>query len=222
MKHFIFLVFLLFGLISRAQLNSKSRHFEKKVHTFNRPEIVDTSFAFLWFAEEKFGTATSVKMIIDTVLAKRLHPGIKACIAYTSYDLCTECQWGDNHELGTRNDLICLLNEALELGPQSSEFQQAFLRSWFRNDSLALEQISSCGTIPNTSTILNMPNSINVEVEEDFVIVRCNVSGYNFREQKYWEYSRKNTFKLTYYGIQVEDLYSSNVKIDYFKWEDEL
>ena len=162
-----------------------------------------------------------MKMTIDTVLAKRLHPGIKACIAFTSYDLCTECQWGPNHDLGTRNDLICALNEALNLGAQCSEFQRTFLRSWFRNDSIALEQISGCGTIPNTATVLNMPNSIDVEVVGSFVIVRCAVSGYNFREQKHWEYNRKNTFKLTPFGIQVDELFSSHVKVDYFKWEDE-
>ncbi|OIQ36777.1 MAG: hypothetical protein BM555_02060 [Crocinitomix sp. MedPE-SWsnd] len=211
----IHLLFIgLFGSFCSAQPAVKQHLQFKEKSGLYRSEIVDAIYYLLWYENSD--------LIIDADFARRLHPALKACIAYTTFDLCTECEWGEEHEIGGREGLECSMNDALGLGYQCSDFHLSFLRSWFRTDSSAINKFESCPTIPYGATVLSSAQYITVEVKRDEVVVKCKVGGYNFREQQSWEYDRINTFKIINKGVKVEKLFSSDAKIDFWDIPDDL
>jgi len=214
MKFFTLLALLLSGSICFTQPALKTHLPIKEKPSLQRTEIEDAFYVLLWYENSD--------LIIDADFVRRLHPALKASIAYTTFDLCTECEWGEKHERGTREGLECSMNDALGLGYQCSDFHLTFLRSWFRTDSSAINKFESCPTIPNGATVLSSAQYVTVEAKGVKVIVSCKVGGYNFREQQSWVYERINTFEITKKGLKVEQLFSSDAKIDFWDIPDDL
>ena len=73
----------------------------------------------------------------------------------------------------------------------------SFLKEWFRDDPKILDELDGCPTMPETATIQNTFDEINLSVQGDLIEVAFKASGFNMREEEGWYWMEKMLFKFT-------------------------
>ncbi|MGJ1421576.1 hypothetical protein ACR79T_18295 [Sphingobacterium spiritivorum] len=156
-----------------------------------------TEQKFLWredqYDEELKDTLNMIR--INTDLAKNLSDPERAAIGYIATFIGNECQW-DGPYKDDRSNLKCKILTALQLGYQCSEQHIGFLKKWFIDDKVVLEELQGCPTIPDGATIQNTFDEISFKKEGDKLAVSFIVSGYNMREEKSWKWVETDYFEI--------------------------
>ena len=138
----------------------------------------------------------------------------KAALGFVIYDIGNECEWG--YDSKGERVLWCRIVSALDLAHQCSDKQVNFLRKWFAKDTLALEKLENCRTMPNTATVQTTFDEIliqNNEVEKT-ITVSYKVTGINMRESKSWQWSQVDIFKYGSEDIILVDSKKSDLTAD--------
>jgi len=165
---------------------------EKSLDSLKWQALIDT----IENNENEFGTS----IWIDSEIIKKLPPSEKAVLAYISSIVGNECKQVGTFEenfVGTEEyHLRCSLTSALGLGYQCEETHLEFLRNWFREDSLTLEEIEYCYMIPWTATIQTRINQLKLAKQEDKIYVFLYADGINVREDLTWEWKQTLIFQV--------------------------
>ncbi|MGJ1262570.1 hypothetical protein [Sphingobacterium spiritivorum] len=152
---------------------------------------------FLWredqYDEELKDTFNMIR--INNDLAKNLSDPERAAIGYVATFIGNECQW-DGPYKDDRSNLKCKILTALQLGYQCSEQHIGFLKKWFKDDKVVLEELQGCPTIPDGATIQNTFDEISFKKEGDKLTVNFIVSGHNMREGKSWKWVETDYFQI--------------------------
>jgi hypothetical protein len=145
--------------------------------------------------ENEFGTS----IWIDSEIIKKLPPSKKAVLAYISSLVGNECKRVETfEEQFVETDeyhLRCELTSALGLGYQCEEAHLEYLRNWFKEDSLTLEELEDCYMIPWTATVQTRINQLKLATEGDKIYVFLHAEGVNFSENLNWEWEQILIFK---------------------------
>ncbi|UZD22935.1 hypothetical protein PBT90_05820 [Algoriphagus halophytocola] len=142
----------------------------------------------------------SVKAIVSTMVINQsylynISSPERAALGYIAFDIGNECEWGYDSE-GNRA-LFCQIVTALNLDYQCSDTQLAFLRTWFSKDSIAIDKLKGCPTIPNSATIQSTFDEILIEKDEfnNTITVQSKITGINIRESKSWSWLQTDWFE---------------------------
>ncbi|WP_186754059.1 hypothetical protein [Echinicola salinicaeni] len=158
----------------------------------------------------------SVKAIVSTIVINQsyLHnisPVERAALGYIAFDIGNECEWGYNSD-GTKV-LYCQIVTALDLDYQCSDTQLNFLRKWFSKDSIAIDKLKSCPSIPNSATFQSTFEEILIEKDESnkTITVQSKITGINIRESKSWEWTQTDRFEYSEDFIVLVDSQKSDL-----------
>lgn len=183
----IILLFLVITLVS-----CQKQHNTNQIKIVTRQKIYDPDYK----------TTLSV-LKIDQTYFKTISDQQKAALGYVVTFIGNECQWQDKANKAQREGLRCKLLSALDLGEQCSEKHLSFLRSWFKKDLKVLDELKTCPTIPETSTIQNLFNSIEIIQVQSKIIIFTEEVYINAREdysktlqKEYCFHLENNTIKL--------------------------
>jgi len=151
-------------------------------------------------------------IVINQSYLHNITPPEKAALAFIAYDIGNECEWGSDSD-GNRRVLWCRIISALDLGHQCSDKQLSFLRNWFSKDTVALEKLKSCRTIPNTANIQTTFDEILIQKNdtEKTITVSYKVTGINMRESESWHWSQIDVFEYDSEHIVLVDSKKSDV-----------
>jgi hypothetical protein len=88
----------------------------------------------------------------------------------------SDCNYdkSDNADL---SNLRCKLNDALGLGYQCSETHLGFLRTWFKNDQAALDDLEDCNDVPTTATHQNILENIALTTKGNLIVISYKAIG---------------------------------------------
>ncbi|KUF41718.1 hypothetical protein AS361_01505 [Myroides marinus] len=186
----IILLFLVITLIScQKQYNTD------QITIVTRQKIYDP----------KYKTYLSV-LKIDETYFKTISEQQKAALGYVITFVGNECQWQDQANKTQREGLICKLLSALDLGEQCSEKHLSFLRSWFKKDVKVLDELKTCPTIPETSTVQTMFNSIKISQVQSKIIVFTEEVYINSREDYSKTFQKEYSFHLDNNTIKLDTI----------------
>ncbi len=145
--------------------------------------------------DEAVGSEVST-MVINQSFLRNIIPQEKAALGLVAFDIGNECEWVYDPE-GNSRVLWCQIVSALDLGHQCSDKQLSFLRKWFAKDTVAMEKLRSCRTMPNTATIQTTFDEILIQKNETkkTITVSYKVTGINMRESKSWQWSQTDVFE---------------------------
>jgi len=180
----------------------------------------DTTVQFLWremVCETSLNDSVS-SLFINYEYINLMSDPEKAALGYVATFVGNDCWWnGDADE--NRSNLDCRIITALDLGYQCSDRHLDFLRHWFRNDAEVLSELqkSNCPTTPNTSTIQDTFDDIELTVKGDSIIIHYNVRAVNLREQESWKWTETDYFKINKDYIKL--IAKKKTKIKHESWE---
>jgi len=154
-------------------------------------------------------------MVINQSYLYNITPPEKAALAFITYDIGNECEWGYDSE-GNGRVLWCKILSALNLNHQCSDTQLKFLRKWFSKDTIALNKLKSCRTMPNTATVQTAFDEILILNNESkkTITVNFKVTGINMRESKSWQWSQTDVFEYGEDYIVLVDSKKSKIVED--------
>ncbi|MEZ4778745.1 MAG: hypothetical protein R2786_05110 [Flavobacteriaceae bacterium] len=132
----------------------------------------------------------------------------RAALGFVTTFIGNECEW-DGKPNQDRSNLNCQLLDALNLGYQCSERHLGFLRNWFSEDTMALNKLKSCPTIPNTATLQTAIDNISLEIDDKMhrILVHYEYLSINTREGKVNKVKNLAEFKF-----DCESIIHSNTK----------
>jgi len=183
--------------INKKKNSSISEDSKNQVDEPSEIKLIDKSVKFLW-RDMKFDSTlnrTLNSIIINQEYIKTMTDAEKAAIGYVATFIGNECWWnGEAND--NRSNLDCKIITALGLGYQCSDTHLGFLRKWFSNDKKVLSELEkgNCPTTPDTATIQDTFNEIELTIKNDTIIVYYEVCGMNMREQNSWEWSESDYF----------------------------
>lgn len=160
-------------------------------------ELKNSSARFLW-RKTIFDPQTKdsvSEIFINEKYCKNLSDAEKAAIAYVTTFVGNDCMW-DGDAKDDRSNLKCRILSSLNLGYQCSDTHLNYLRTWFKNDTFALEQLSNCPTIPYTATIQSTFENIDVRTTKNKIWISYTATGLNMRDGSSWKEHRIDEFKL--------------------------
>lgn len=143
---------------------------------------------------------------IDSTFFQTINERDKACLGYVVTFVGNECWWDGDSATEARDNLKCVLLDALQLGYQCSDSHLGFLRKWFQSDPRVSKELEDCPTIPYTSTIQNTFSEIEFYSEDTFVYIRTKESEIEMRSDYYEEYEKHYKFE-----IKNDQLYLTSV-----------
>jgi hypothetical protein len=162
-------------------------------------ESTDTTSASLTV---KFLWRDSATIVINQDFCKTITNPEKAALGYVATFIGNECWW-DGDPSDKRNNLKCEILSALNLGYQCSDQHLGFLRQWFNQDSVVMKQLENCPTTPNTSTIQDTFDEINLIAKGNEIIISFKASGVNLREMDSWSWTETNYFQVDQNRIRL-------------------
>lgn len=172
------------------------------------PVLKDKSIKFLWRDKNS-------AIVINKEFCKTMLDHEKAAIAYVATFIGNDCDW-DGPYNSDRSNLKCEILTALGLGYQCSEKHLGFLRKWFKNDAKALKELENCPTTPNTATIQDTFDEINLVTKGNKISVFFKANGVNLREESSWSWSETNHFEFNNDNIKLIKQDRSKVENKHF------
>ncbi|MEZ4859023.1 MAG: hypothetical protein R2781_09455 [Flavobacteriaceae bacterium] len=124
-------------------------------------------------------------LVFNNEYLENISPQERAALGFVATFIGNECEWEGNPN-ETRSNLSCQFLTALKLGYQCSETHLGFLRTWFSQDTTALNKLKSCPTIPNTATLQTAIDTIALEIDDEMhrILVHYEYLNINTREGK--------------------------------------
>lgn len=160
-------------------------------------ELKRNSAKFLWrknvFDSELNDSISTI--FINEAYCKTISDPEKAAIAYIATFVGNDCMW-DGDATDDRSNLKCRILSALNLGYQCSDTHLNYLRKWFKNDTIVLEQLNDCPTIPYTATIQSTFEDIDIRTTKNKIWISYTATGLNMRDGSSWKENRIDEFKL--------------------------
>lgn len=199
----------LFLLVSCEQTKSNFNKNEvTNVTTTETYTLTDKTVKFLW-------RDSSASIVINENFCKTISDPEKAVLGYVATFIGNECWW-DGDYTDKRDNLKCEILTALNLGHQCSDKHLGFLRQWFKNDTIALKELETCPTTPNTSTIQDTFDEIILTTKGNEISVFFKANGVNMREGRTWSWSETDYFQLDNDHIKRIKQDKSKVKVGEF------
>ena len=163
-------------------------------------KLKDTVVRFLW-REMKYDSAlygTYNEIVLNKSYIKTMTDVERAAIGYIATFVGNDCWWKNDEPNEEYTNLECKIITALALGCQCSAEHLGFLRKSFATDIDALKTLenSNCPRVPNTATVQNTFDEIQLEITGDVITVNYMTRGTNFRAQESWNASEKKVFKV--------------------------
>lgn len=159
--------------------------------------LKDTTIKFLWrdkkYDEELKETFNSI--FINEEYCKTITDPERAALGYVATFIGNECWW-DGEYTEDRSNLKCKILTALDLGYQCSDKHLGFLRKWFRNDTIVLEELQNCPTTPHTATLQDTFDEITITVKGNTISVWFKANGVNVRAADSWRWKETDHFQL--------------------------
>lgn len=174
-------------------------------------ESTDTTSASLTVKKVKFLWRDSASIVINQDFCRTITNPEKAALGYVATFIGNECWW-DGDPSDKRNNLKCEILSALNLGYQCSDQHLGFLRQWFNQDSVVMKQLENCPTTPNTSTIQDTFDEINLITKGNEIIISFKASGVNLRELDSWSWIETNYFQVDQNRIRLMKKEQSEVE----------
>lgn len=172
----------------------------------------DTTIKFLWLAKDSEGNTS---IVINEEYCKKIPGSERAALGYIATFKSNECWW-DGEAKEDRSNLACKIITALDLGYQCSEKHLGFLRQWFKTDKKVLSALQACPTIPNTATVQETLDEINLTIKGDTISIWFRANGINMREDKSWSWTETNVFKIDTDNIKLVKTDKSAIKTEVF------
>ncbi|MCA0426170.1 MAG: hypothetical protein LCH37_01930 [Bacteroidetes bacterium] len=152
---------------------------------------------------------SSAKLVINQTYCKGISEPEKAAIGYVATFVGNDCEWEGNTE-----NLKCSVISALNLGYQCSETHLGFLRNWFKGDTAVLNELENCPQTPNTATVQESFDELEISSNGNTIVVFYKASGINLREGKSWNYSEVVSFEKDNERIRLKNKERSEVKME--------
>ncbi|WP_459212100.1 hypothetical protein [Aquimarina rhabdastrellae] len=198
MKNIVWTILLL-TLISACK--EETTTFKKRTTPdLSTVKLKDTVVRFLW-REMKYDSAlygTYNEIVLNKSYIKTMTDVERAAIGYIATFVGNDCWWKNDEPNEEYTNLECKIITALALGCQCSAEHLGFLRKSFATDIEVLKTLenSNCPRIPNTATVQNTFDEIQLEITGNVITVNYKTKGTNFRAQESWNASEKKVFKV--------------------------
>lgn len=188
----------------------------------NKPEIVEDRVdsilpdqemrTFLYFEENN---EEDGELKINPTTLTSLTPFEKAAIAYAGNFKGSNCEWDE--ENGYELDhMKCLITSSLGLGFQCEDTLHTFLKQWFREDHYALQQLTDCYSIPNTSSHQSTIHELRVMSTGNSVKIWMFATSLDMPEGESREWTE--TLEFVGKGDQIRMIKQERSKIKLFTW----
>lgn len=159
--------------------------------------LKDTTIKFLWrdkkYDEELKETVNAI--FINEAYCKTITDPERAALGYVATFIGNECWW-DGEYKEDRSNLKCKILTALDLGYQCSDKHLGFLRQWFKNDTIVLEELENCPTTPHTATLQETFDEITLTVKGNTISVWFRANGVNVSVSDSWRWKETDYFQL--------------------------
>ena len=132
--------------------------------------------------------------VIDEEYFRSATPEQRAAIGFVATFTGNDCWW-DGDYTADRSNLKCRILSALDLSYQCSNQHLGYLRHWFRYDTVSLERLEDCKTVPFTSTIQDTFDSISIYESDNVIIIIAAITGVNIREELEWHILEETIFR---------------------------
>ena len=121
-------------------------------------------------------------------------------MGYVSTFVGNECEWDGGNPNENRSNLDCKLLTYLDLGYQCSDKHLGFLNRWFSKDSVVIEKLKRCPTIPNSATVQSTFDEVllKTNTQNQIITINYKVKVINVRENEVSTYTKKDQFN---YGL---------------------
>lgn len=206
-----------------ADSNSQSELFSEAGDS-NKNHMADSTMKFMWrdMVYDSALKESFYSIVVNQAYLESMTDPERAALGYVATFIGNECWW-DGKANADRSNLDCKLITALGLGYQCSDEHLGFLRRWFADDQQVLDELekSNCPTTPYTATIQNTFDEISLTVKNDSIIVSFQASGVNIREQRSWNWSETDYFKLTGGKLRLVKKDQSEERLETFETSDE-
>ncbi len=177
--------------------------------TIHSEELNNKNIKILWretIYDEVLQTDINT-IVLNTNYQKKMTEPERAALGFIATFVGSECEWDGGNPNATRSNLNCMLLSYLNLGYQCSNTHLDFLRQWFSKDSIALDKLKICPTIPNTATIQSTFDEILMETntEAQTIVLRYTFNAINVRENAVTSIVKTDTFSYDSGGIVLVD-----------------
>jgi len=170
---------------------------------------VDKKITVLWqetLYNEELKTDVNT-IVLNKDYQKNITEPERAALGYVATFVGNECEWDGGKSDENRSNLKCKLLSYLDLGYQCSHKHLGFLNNWFSKDSIVLNKLKNCPTIPSGATKQSTFEEISIETDTktQTITVSCKVKFINVRESSVSRYTKTDTFSYDLEGITLID-----------------
>ncbi|WP_051435832.1 hypothetical protein [Tenacibaculum sp. 47A_GOM-205m] len=139
-------------------------------------------------------------IVLNKEYQKNITQPERVALGYVATFVGNECEWDSGSPDESRSNLECKLLTYLDLGYQCSDKHLGFLNQWFSKDSVSIEKLKRCTTIPNGATMQSTFDEILLETntQNQIITITYKVKVINVRENEVSTYTKKNQFN---YGL---------------------
>lgn len=198
-KYFFYSIFVILFACGNQTSNTKDKNSSERNF-----RLTDRTEKFLWrenrYDEKLKDTFNTI--VTNDDLSETISDPEKAALGFVATFVGSECDW-DGKASEDFENLNCKTLTSLNLGYQCSDKHLGFLKKWFRNDSISLEELENCPIVPYTTTSQNTFDFINLKVKNNIIAVEFGVSGINLRIGESWSYTEIDYFQLKNNNIKL-------------------
>ena len=146
-------------------------------------------------------------IVLNKEYQKNITQPERAALGYVATFVGNECEWDGRNPNESRSNLECKLLTYLDLGYQCSDRHLDFLNQWFSKDSVSIEKLKRCTTIPNGATMQSTFDEILLETntQNQIITITYKVKVINVRESSVIRYITTDIFKYNSEGIILVD-----------------
>lgn len=172
-------------------------------------ELNNKNVKILWrdtVYDEELKTDINI-IVLNKDYQKNITEPERAALGYISTFVGNECEWDGRNPNESRSNLECKLLTYLDLGYQCSDRYLDFLNQWFSKDSVSIEKLKRCTTIPNGATMQSTFDEILLETntQNQIITITYKVKVINVRESSVIRYITTDIFKYNSEGIILVD-----------------
>lgn len=172
-------------------------------------ELNDKNVKVLWretLYDEALKTTINT-LVLNKEYQKNITEPERAALGYVATFVGNECEWDSGSPDENRSNLDCKLLSYLDLGYQCSDKHLGFLNNWFSKDSVALNKLKRCPTIPNSATKQSTFDEVSLKTntQDQTIAISYKVEVINVRESSVSHYTKVDTFKYNSEGIILID-----------------
>ncbi|CAM1340127.1 hypothetical protein [Tenacibaculum aestuarii] len=144
-------------------------------------------------------------IVLNKNYQKNMTEPERAALGYIATFVGNECEWDGGSPNENRSNLDCKLLSYLDLGYQCSDKHLDFLNGWFSKDSVALNKLKRCPTIPNGATKQSTFDEIllKTNTQDQTITISYKVKVINVRESSVTSYTKTDQFNYDLNSIML-------------------